>query len=258
MKVLPLFTSAYSFRSILTLDKPEKPKEGEVPDTSGADSIIQICQEEKLKHMYLVEDNMVGLLEAKKNAGKDIELRFGLRLTFCADIAQKNDESVKSECKYVIFACSPVGYTLLTQIFTAANVEGYHDGKARMDFKTLKRFWDEKELTLVVPFYDSFIHRNSCYPANCLPDFSFANPVFFLENNGLYFDGQLERAIKEFDKDNTYFKRAVKSIYYKNRKDFLAWQTYKCMQNDSTLRVPNMEDCMSDAFCVEAWKEANV
>jgi DNA polymerase III alpha subunit len=118
MKVLPLFTSAYSFRSILTLDKGS--------DEGGADSIIKICKDEGIKNLYLIEDNMVGFLEAKKYAGKAVNLRFGLRLTFCSDITQKTDESEKTESKYVIFACSPVGYTLLTQIFTAANVEGFH------------------------------------------------------------------------------------------------------------------------------------
>ncbi len=91
MKVLPLFTSAYSLRSILTLDKPKDSVEG------GPDSIIKICEDEKLDTLYLVEDNMVGFLEAKKNAGKKINLRFGLRITICADMNQKIDESRKTE-----------------------------------------------------------------------------------------------------------------------------------------------------------------
>lgn len=249
MKVLPLFTSAYSFRSILTLDK--KAEEG------GADSIIEICKTEGIKNMYLVEDNMVGFLEAKKHAGKELNLRFGLRLTFCADIKQKTDESGKTECKYVIFACSPVGYGLLTRIFTAANLQGFHH-KPRLDFVTLKQFWNEEELTLAVPFYDSFIYRNAFHPANCIPDFSFTQPVFFIENNGLYLDDVIVNQIDDFDKNKKYDRQNVKSIYYKQRKDFLAWQTYKCIQNGGTLRVPEMKNCMSDAFCLESWKEVNV
>ncbi len=255
MKVLPLFTSAYSFRSILTLDKPEKPKEGEAPDTSGADSIIQICKDEKIKHMFLVEDNMVGFLEAKKN-GKDLDLHFGLRVTFCADITQKTEESEATECKYVIFARNAGGYFRLTKIFSKSNLDGFYH-KPRMDFKSLKEFWSDDDLLLCVPFYDSFIHRNSCTLANCVPDFSFASPTFFLENNGLFFDNLLTKKINEFDAAGQYSRQAVKTIYYKERKDFLAWQTYRCIKNESTLRVPELSNCMSDAFCVEAWREAN-
>ncbi len=257
MKVLPLFTSAYSFRSILTLDKPPSTDKEKEEYEGSSDTIIKICKDEGIKDLYLVEDNMVGLLEAKKNAGKDITLRFGLRLTFCADIKQKTDESEKSQCKYVIFACDPQGYGLLTQIFTKANVDGFYK-QARMDFNVLKEFWNEEHLTLVVPFYDSFIHRNACHTSICIPDFSYTNPVFFIENNGLFFDDLILSFIDKFDKENKYDRERVQSIYYKDRKDFLAWQTYKCMDNDSTLRVPNLQNCMSDAFCVENWKEVNV
>lgn len=251
MKVLPLFTSAYSFRSILTLDKPDDVTEG------GPDSIVKICKDEGIKNLFLVEDNMVGFLEAKKNCGKDVQLSFGLRITVCADMTQKTDESKKTEAKYVIFARNPAGYFRLTQIFTKANLEGFYD-YPRADFKMLKEFWSEDDLILVVPFYDSFIHKNTCYLSNCLPDFSFGKPTFFIENNGIYFDGLLEKAINTFDPKGEYERMQTKTIYYKDRKDFLAWQTYKCIKNESTLRKPNLENCMSDAFCVEAWKEVNV
>lgn len=254
MKVLPLFTSAYSFRSILTLDKVEEVTPEKPFDPNAADSIIKICKDEGIKDLYLVEDNMVGFLEAKKNAGKEINVRFGLRITVCADMMQKTDESRKTESKYVIFARNPNGYFRLTEIFTKANQDGFF-GYPRIDFKMLKPIWNEDDLILVVPFYDSFIHKNSCYLSSCLPDFSFAKPTFFLENNGLFFDDLLTKAIDEFDSTKQYERAYVKTIYYKDRKDFLAWQTYKCIKNESTLRVPNLDHCMSDAFCVEAWKE---
>jgi len=251
MKVLPIFTSAYSFRSILTLDKPEDVDEG------GADSIVKICKEEKLPICYLVEDNMVGLLEAKKNLGKDVQLAFGLRLTFCLDMEVKTEESRKTESKYVIFARNAKGYTRLVEIFTKANVDGYYENGPRMDFKTLKASWSDEDLLLVVPFYDSFIHKNAATLSTCVPDFTFTSPTFFIESNGLFIDEVIERAINEFDKEGAYERQQVKSIYYKMRADFLAWQTYKCIKNESTLRVPNLTGCSSDEFCFESWKEAN-
>ncbi len=249
MKVLPLFTSAYSFRSILTLDKPDEVTEG------GPDSIIKICKDEGIKQLFLVEDNMVGFLEAKKNAGKDIQFSFGLRITVCANMADKTDDSKKTESKYVIFAKNANGYFRLVEIFTKANLEGYFEGP-RIDFAALKTLWSD-DLILVVPFYDSFVHRNTCTLATCVPDFSFTKPVFFIENNGLYFDNMIQESIDEFDPEKKFDRQAVKTIYYKDRKDFVAWQTYKCIKNESTLRKPNLEQCMSDAFCVESWKEVN-
>jgi len=250
MSVLPIFTSAYSFKSILTLDKPSDIEEG------GPDSIVQICKDEGIKTLYLVEDNMVGLLEAKKNCGKDVQLAFGLRLTFCADITVKTPESKKTECKYIIFARNAQGYFRLNQIFTKSNLEGFF-GQARMDFKTLKEFWNEDDLILVIPFYDSFIFNNTTTLSNCIPDFTYANPTFFIEDNNLYFDDIILQAIESFDTENKYEKTKAKSIYYRNRKDFLAWQTYKCIMNESTLRVPNLDNCASDEFCIESWKEVN-
>lgn len=236
----------------MTLDKPVKKEE---VDESGPDSIIQICKDEGLKTLFLVEDNMVGFLEAKKNCGKDIQLCFGLRLTFCSDMTDKSDESAKTESKLIIFARNASGYFRLTKIYTKANVEGYRSGP-RLDLKTLKEFWSDEDLILVVPFYDSFIFENSFYLKNCVPDFSGFQPTFFLEDNGLYIDDILQESVQKFDPSGIYPRQRVKTIYYKNRKDFLAWQTYKCIMNESVLTKPNLENCASDEFCFESWKEA--
>lgn len=238
------------------MDKVEKPDPAKPIEPGGSDSIIKICQEEKIKNLYLVEDNMVGLLEAKKNLAKDTQLCFGLRLTFCLDMTDKSPESEKTESKFVIFAKTAEGYFRLTKIFTKANVEGFLD-KARIDFKALKEFWSDEDLILAVPFYDSFIFNNTCFLRNCVPDFSYVNPIFFIEDNDIYFDELIKQNIEAFDVENKYEKVRVQSIYYRDRKDFLAWQTYKCMRNESTLRVPNLNNCMSDNFCVEAWRQAN-
>ena len=248
MNVLPLFTSAYSFRSILTLNKPDKVKDG------GSDSIVKICKDEGIKNLFLVEDNMVGFMEAKKNCGKDIQLCFGLRITICANLSDKTDESKKTESKYVIFAKNPSGYFRLVKIFSKANMEGFFGGP-RIDFESLKSFWDEADLILAIPFYDSFIYKNTTTLSTCVPDFSFVKPIFFIENNGLLVDSLIVDSINVFDTEGKFERQNVKTIYYKDRKDFLAWQTYKCIKNESTLQVPNLNGCMSDAFCVEAWKE---
>ena len=69
--MIPLFKSHYSLgRSILTLedknDKDDKDEKDDYPD-----SIIQICKENKMKELYLVEDNMSSFLEAYSNCRKN-------------------------------------------------------------------------------------------------------------------------------------------------------------------------------------------
>ena len=43
-----------------------------------------------------------------------------------------------------------------------------------------------------------------------------------------------------------------KSIYYKLKKDFLAYMTFKCINNRTTLEKPNMDHLSSNEFCWEA------
>lgn len=249
MHKIPLFTSAYSFRSILTLDKPKEVKDG------GPDSIIKICEDEKIKDLFLIEEDMVGFLEAKKNCGKDINLHFGLRISICGDINDKETSSRKTESKYIIFATNDNGYYGLVKISSFANTQGFNK-YPRIDFKNLKKLWGDG-LLLAIPFYDSFIHRNWCYISSCVPDFSFCKPVFFVEDNGLFIDDIIKQGIESFCKDSDYEKINTKTIYYKDKEDFKAWQTYKCIKDESrkaTLHMPGLEQCASDLFCVEAWK----
>ena len=92
MKQIPLFKSHYSLgKSILTLDKPED------SDPSGPDSIISICKENKIKNLYLVDDSMSGFLQGYLNSKDEkINFNFGLRMTFCADIEIKDEDSRKT------------------------------------------------------------------------------------------------------------------------------------------------------------------
>ena len=85
--VLPLFKSHYSIgRSILTLDEESL--------EDGPDSIVEIAKEYALSEVFLIEDNMGGFLQAYQNLDKaGVKLIYGLRLTICPDIEDKNEES---------------------------------------------------------------------------------------------------------------------------------------------------------------------
>ena len=86
--MIPLFKSHYSLgRSILTLE--DKSERDEYPD-----SIIQIAKQNKLKEIFLVEDNMSSFLEAYTNCkNNDIKLNYGLRISVTESMSDKTDES---------------------------------------------------------------------------------------------------------------------------------------------------------------------
>jgi len=96
--MIPLFKSHYSLgRSILTLE--DKSERDEYPD-----SIIQIAKENKLKEIFLVEDNMSSFLEAYTNCrSNDIKLNYGLRISVTESMTDKTDESRAKNSKLILF-----------------------------------------------------------------------------------------------------------------------------------------------------------
>jgi hypothetical protein len=99
------------------------------------------------------------------------------------------------------------------------------------------------------------------YLANCVPDFSRIKPSFFIEDNGLPFDSIIENHINNLTVGKlSYQKDRVKSIYYKNKKDYAALQTYKILCNRSfgkvaSLSSPNLNHFGSNEFCFESYLE---
>ena len=236
--MIPLFKTDYSIgKSILTTKPPEKYKEG------GVDSIFKIAQDYKFKNIVVLEDSMIGFLEIHrecKNLG--IGLKFGLRIK-----TEHGD-------KIAIFAKNGEGCKLLNKIYSFANTK--NEGKVTYEF--LKQIWDEKKLKLAIPFYDSFLFHNLMYFENCIPDFSFTKPTLFLEENGLIFDEFLKEEVLNYAKTSELETQNTKSIFYKNRDDFDAYVTYRCICNRApgkakTLNAPNLDYMASREFCWESY-----
>ncbi len=247
--MLPLFKSCFSIgRSILTLDDPKK------CDPQGSDSIFQIAQENNLKQLILVEDSLIGFFEAYKRSKEyGIQLIFGLRLSM-RNSSLPEDENSKH--KVIIFAKNNNGCKKLNKIYSKAfcDFEGY------LDYASLKDSWDENDLKLAIPFYDSFIYVNNFSFANAVPDFSFTNPTFFIEQNDLALDDIIKEKIIEFASVNNYKTELVKSIYYKNNEDVKAFMAYKIICNrsfgkDRSLEKPELAHFCSDRFSFQSWKE---
>jgi DNA polymerase-3 subunit alpha len=246
---IPLFKSHYSLgKSILTLAKAGS-SEADEPS-----SIIDIAKKLNLENLHLVDDSISGFLEAYKSCeDAKLNLRFGLRLTVCDDIDNKTAESREKEHKVIIYILNTDGYYDLIKISTLASIQGFYY-YPRIDCKNLKKLWNDKNLHLCVPFYDSYVFNNNLSYSICVPDFSFCNPTYFVEDNNLPFDEILKSKVKEITTDK---QPAVKtqSIYYENKEDFLAYLTFRCISERTTLNKPNLEHCSSNEFCAESFKE---
>jgi len=249
MQSIPLFKSHYSIgKSILTLEQEEEEK------PNHPSSIIEIAKRNKMKTLFLVEDGMNGFLEAYKNCEESkIKLVFGLRTTVCEDAEDKSKESLDKECKYIILAKNQEGYKRLIKISSAASCDGFYY-QPRTDLKTIAKHWSEKDLQLCVPFYDSFLFNNTLTFSICFPDFKFAKPIFFLEDNDLPFDYLVREKVMKYCKDNKFDTLKTKSIYYENREDFKAYITFKCINNRTVLENPKFDHLCSDEFSFESWK----
>jgi DNA polymerase III alpha subunit len=254
-KVLPLFKSHYSIgKSILTLEISEKKNNSPV-------SIFSLAKEASLKEVVIVEDNFSGFLEAFKNAkASKLKLIYGIRMYLTESIEDKTVEAECKRSKIIIFIKNTDGYNDLCKIWSVASSKGLYSKNnnyvkmPHIDYQNIKKLWT-KNLKLAIPFYDSFIHMNVLDCGTCVPDFSFAKPIFFVEDNNLPFDNFILAKLNSYVKSMNYETVETKTIYYENREDYIAYITARCINNRSTIEKPDLNHMCSDEFCFESWKE---
>jgi len=249
MITVPLFKSHYSLgRSILTLDEESM--------KNGPRSIIDLVKQNDIDTPFLVEDGMGGFLQAYTNfTNEKIKFVFGIRMTVCPDMNIKDEESLNQSSKYIIFSRNSSGYKRLIKIYSSSAKEGFYY-HPRTDFENLKKFWSNRDLLLAVPFYDSFIYKNLLTYNACVPDFSFTEPTFFVEDNSLPFDSLIRNKVEKYC-GTKYEMKMAKSIYYEKKEDFKSYLTFRCINNRSTLNKPQFDHMCSDEFCLEGWKQQN-
>ena len=231
----PIFKSTYSVgKSILTID-----------------SIVEICKENNFSNLTLVEDNLTSFMKAFNACCKNnIDLTYGLRITM-----RNSADCSDSDHKAIVFALDDNGCRLMNKIYSKAFV----DNDGAITYEELKSFWDNDSLCFVVPFYDSFLHQNNLFLKNCIPQLDGLNPRFWIESNNLPYDRLIQQKVLEFA-EGSYNISNVKSIYYENKEDVQALQTYKILTNRSfgrqaTLSCPNLNHFSSDEFCFESYLE---
>jgi len=243
--MIPLFKSHFSIgKSILKIDAPNNSQ-------VGPDNIIDIALQNNLKKIVLVEDSLIGFLHSNHIAKESgIDLVFGLRIDCISEYEQEDSLS-----KIIVFAKNGHGCKLLNKIYSKT----YSGNKTGITISELKSFWSEDDLKLAIPFYDSFLYNNCMYFSNCIIDFNFTNPTFFLESNSLPFDNLISDKVERYAKSNNFTTENTKTIYYKNKSDLEAFQTYKCICSrkfgNKTLSKPNLDHFSSDEFCFESFLE---
>jgi hypothetical protein len=251
--MIPLFKSHFSIgKSILNLS--------ESPIDENSDSVFGIYKKANLKdrlhnQITLVEDSFMGFLQANQSCKSlGIDLVFGLRIDIFED--QPEEKSKHNSHKVIVFAKNSDGCKRLYKI--------YSESKSKEDYSAedLYSSWDNKNLDLFVPFYDSFLFKNLFLFNSFTCDLSKFNPRFFIENNELPYDFLLSDYVKEYCSKNSFDSAIAKSIYYNKRVDFDAFVCYKliCSRNSfsarkSSLDKPNLDHMGSREFCLESYLE---
>lgn len=250
----PLFKSHFSIgKSILTLDSPDESR-----DPSSPNSVFDLVSD--LDQVVLIEDSFMGFLQALKVCKEmSKQLIFGISLDFCQDLGSIEDlKKPGATHKLIVFPKNSDGCKLLNSIYTKSKTEL----EGLLDIDTLSSMWSEENLSLAVPFYDSFIFKNTMGFNSFLVETSFTTPTFFIEDNGLPFDLLIKNAVNNYCASKNYPTQYSKSIYYKDKSDFSAYLAYKliCSRSSfagrgSSLEKPNMDHLGSDEFCWESYLE---
>lgn len=253
MNTLPIFSSHYSIgRSILTLDNPDKIEEPKHILDNHPVSIISITKAYKIPEIYLVENSFSGFVEAYKNCkANHINLKFGIKLVICEDILDKSDKSFVTESKLIIWMNNSKGYTDLVKLYSKAATDGFYY-IARLDWKHLKDLWSDN-LSLSIPAYDSFLHRNLLERYTCVPIFGNIKPNVFISNMELPFDSILRPAQIKYAEQNKLEIIECNPIYYYKKSDFKAYSVFRAINNRGSLMKPGIDNFCSNNFCFESF-----
>ncbi len=222
----------------------------ETPEKSAKlhkQSIAKCCIENNISSPIVVDTKMTGIMELFQNFQPlGLEPIFGLNYKF---VHENTEDNKNNWHRIIIFIKNTKGYKDLIKIHNRANIEN----DSNITPELLKKYWTEN-LKLAIPFYDSYLFRNTMYDTSCLPEFGGIDHSYFCEQNDLPFDNLIASKI-------TGKKILTKSIFYEKREDFVKWLTYRCALNFSnkgknrTLESPMFDHCHSKEFCFESFLE---
>ena len=158
---------------------------------------------------------------------------------------------MKTESKVIIWGLNSEAYKDLVKIATFAECKGFYY-IPRIDWNYLNEIYSSN-LLVSIPFYDSFLHKNTMNFSRCIPKFVNFNPVLEVSSLGLPFDSIIKNKINEYNESNKYQVMNTHPIYYYKYDDFLAYSVYRCINKRSAMDCPNLEHFSSNEFCFESY-----
>ena len=252
MHVRPLFKTHYSLGRAIFKGEPPSENFNEAYSLS----VFDIAKKYNLKTVVVVDDSISGFLELYQSSKKaGVKLVYGLSLNVVNDLTTKNEEMLKTLSKAVIFIKNDDGYPDLIKISSFYQKEGfYYHGN--IDYSNLKRLWT-KNLDFVIPFYDSFIFKNSLCAGMCVPNFPGVKLKFFIENSNLPFDNIMQQKVLAYAKSTNSEVIPARSVYYHKKSDIMPLLVYRCIRERTLLEKPELEHFSSNWFSFEKWQEQN-
>lgn len=184
-----------------------------------------------------------------------VQLIYGVKFVVVPDMAVKDDASLRAESKVVVFVkhrdsdTARNGYGDLVRLWNRAWTDGFYY-QGRLDWKTLKELWTPN-LALALPFFSSFVARNTLTFASIVPDLPVpaAEVTLFKEvESGLPFAGLLDEAADRYAAETGAATQRIKSVYYRGSEDFDAYTTFRAADNRGTFSAPNVSHLSSDRF----------
>jgi DNA-directed DNA polymerase III PolC len=220
--------------------------------------VFRLAQENKLALVTLIEDSMIGFPEALRLSKKTgIKLVFGIRFDVCNDLSDPKEKIENSRSKMIAIMRNDEGYKDLISLYSEVHTNEYDC----TDYKNLAHYFTDCQDTLLfgLPFYDSFIAKNSLTTSDCLPQFGNYKPFLCVEENGHPFDDIIKARLTHYQYIHGNRVQPCKSIYYENYQDFDAYTTYRLIcgrsvYGNASLDRPNLPYFFSNRFCFEDWK----
>lgn len=248
-ETIAIFSSHYSVgRSILTLDEAEEIKE------NTPVSICSIAQKYNLKKILLIDSSFSGFQEAYRNlTAINVQLIYGIKLHICDNVEDKSEKGAVNDNKIYLIAKNKDGYKELIKIYSKAATNGFYY-YPRLDWAQLNKITDN--IAVWVPFYDGLVHCNLLsYGVSIIPQFKNVKSLFCIENHDLPFDELIEGGVKNYCAENGYKMQKTHQIYYYKNSDVKNYQTFRSINNRSTLSKPNLSHFSNSSFSFESWNK---
>ncbi len=258
--LVPIFTTHHSIgESIITADEFKKDDKIEANKPVSVLAIAKVHGQDP----FLVVDTDISAYWKLYKGAKDLglQLAYGIKLVVCADLHDKSEEGEKTESNIIVLFNNTQAYYDFVPIYSLASTTGMHGGKRRIDWDNLHKLWTDN-LSMVLPFYSSFIARNLLvYNSRCMPDFKAIQPRFFMQSHGLPFDEIIKDGVERYTKSSGHGIVPAHQIYYYRDRDAMKHMTLQCLTNTKpgpesrkpTWDKPNLDHYGSDEFSYESY-----